>query len=119
MKARKPDRTDVAQKIGETLRRRPNTPKLETWNDLVDNLKKMKVTPGEAYRKLTSENIRFNWKMMRLTMYVWERLKEDKSQYLKPKIDTVRAVVKTRRFEDFFMAIFLTLNLMKKEKLNY
>ena len=79
MKARKQDRTDVAQKIGETLRRRPNTPKLETWNDLVDNLKKMKVTPGEAYRKLTSENIRFNWKMMRLTMYVWERLKEDKS----------------------------------------
>ena len=117
MKARKPDRTDVAQKIGETLRRRPNTPKLETWNDLVDNLKKMKVTPGEAYRKLTSENIRFNWKMMRLTMYVWERLKEDKSQYLKPKIDTVRAVVKTRRFEDFFYGYFPDLKFDEKREI--
>ena len=50
MKDRKPGRTDVAQKIGETLRKRPNTPKLKSWNDLVDNLKKLKVTPGEAYR---------------------------------------------------------------------
>jgi len=110
MKARKPSSIDVAQKIGETLRRRPNTPKLKTWNDLVDNLKKLKVTPVEAYRKLTSENIRFNWKMIRLTLYVWERLKEDKSGYLKPKIDTVRAVVKTKRFEDFFYGYFSDLN---------
>ena len=40
--------------------------------------------------------------MMRLTMYVWERVKEDKTRYLKPKIDTVRAVVEKRRFKDFF-----------------
>ena len=106
MKARKPSPTAVAQKVGEAMRRGPNVPRIKTWGDLVDNLKKLKVTPGEAYRtvqeKLTSDNIRFNWKMMRLTMYVWERIEEDKAGYLKPKIDTVRAVVETRRFKDFF-----------------
>ena len=44
--------------------------------------------------------------MMRLTMYVWERVKEDKARYLKPKIDTIRAVVKTKRFEDFFYGYY-------------
>ena len=92
------------------MRRGPNIPRLKTWGDLVDNLKKLKVTPGEAYRivqeKLTSDNIRFNWKMMRLTMYVWERVREDRDRYLKPKIDTIRAVVKTRRFEDFFYGYY-------------
>ena len=110
MKARKPRPIEVAQKLGEAMRRGPNIPRLKTWGDLVDNLKKLKVTPGEAYRivqeKLTSDNIRFNWKMMRLTMYVWERVKEDKARYLKPKIDTIRAVVKTKRFEDFFYGYY-------------
>ena len=66
MKARKPSPIAVAQKVGEAMRRGPNVPRLKNWGDLVDNLKKLKVTPGEAYRivqeKLTSDNIRFNWK---------------------------------------------------------
>ena len=110
MKARKPRPTEVAQKLDEALRKVPNVPRLKSWDDLIHNLKKLEVKPGEAYRivqeKLTSDNIRFNWKMIRLTMYVWERVKEDKARYLKPKIDTVRAVVERRRFEDFFYGYF-------------
>ena len=83
MKARKPSPTEVAQKLGEAMRRGPNVPRIKYWDDLTHNLKKLKVTPGEVYRivqeKLTSDNIRFNWKMVRLTMYVWERVKEDKA----------------------------------------
>ena len=90
MKARKPRPTEVAQKLDEAIRKGPNVPRLKSWGDLVDNLKKLKVTPGEAYRtvqeKLTSDNTRFNWKMIRLTLYVWERVREDKSGYLKPKL---------------------------------
>ena len=110
MKVRKPSPTEVAQKLDEAMRRGPNVPRIKYWDDLIYNLKKLKVTPGEAYRiiqeKLTTDNIRFYWKMIRLTMYVWERVKEDKARYLKPKIDTVRAVVETRKFEDFFYGYY-------------
>ena len=109
MKARKPNPIEVAQKLGEELRRKPK--EVKTWDDLIDNLKKQRLTPGETYRKLNSDNTRFNWKMIRLTLYVWERVAEDKSGYLKPKIDTVRAVVKTRRFEDFFYGYYPDLSL--------
>ena len=57
--------------------------------------------------------------MMRLTMYVWERVKEDKTRYLKPKIDTVRAVVEKRRFKDFFQGYYpdLEFDYRREEKL--
>ena len=115
MKARKPNPIEVAQKLGEELRRKPK--EVKTWDDLIDNLKKQRLTPGETYRKLNSDNTRFNWKMIRLTLYVWERVEEDKSGYLKPKIDTVRAVVKTRRFEDFFYGYYPDLKFDEKREI--
>ena len=115
MKVRKPNPIEVAQKLGEELRRKPK--EVKTWDDLIDNLKKQRLTPGETYRTLTSDNTRFNWKMIRLTLYVWERVEEDKSGYLKPKIDTVRAVVKTRRFEDFFYGYYPDLKFDEKREI--
>jgi len=112
---RKPNPIEVAQKLGEELRRKPK--EVKTWDDLIDNLKKQRLTPGETYRKLNSDNTRFNWKMIRLTLYVWERVEEDKSGYLKPKIDTVRAVVKTRRFEDFFYGYYPDLKFSEKREI--
>ena len=50
-------------------------------------------------------------------MYVWERVKEDKARYLKPKIDTVRAVVETRRFEDFFYGYYPDLKFDPKREI--
>ena len=117
MKARKSVPIEVVQKLGEDMRIGPNVPRIKSWDDLVDNLKKLKVTPAEAYKKLTSDNIRFNWKMMRLTMYVWERVREDKARYLKPKIDTIRAVVKTKRFEDFFYGYYPDLKFDPKREI--
>ena len=115
MKVRKPNPIEVAQKLGEELRRKPK--EVKTWDDLINNLKKQRLTPGETYRKLNSDNTRFNWKMIRLTLYVWERVEEDKSGYLKPKIDTVRAVVKTRRFEDFFYGYYPDLKFSEKREI--
>ena len=115
MKVRKPNPIEVAQKLGEELRRKRK--EVKTWDDLIDNLKKQRLTPGETYRKLNSDNTRFNWKMIRLTLYVWERVEEDKSGYLKPKIDTVRAVVKTRRFEDFFYGYYPDLKFDEKREI--
>ena len=78
----------IQQKLGQVLREGPRVPRIKNWDDLIHNLKKLEVKPGEAYRiiqeKKTSDNIRFEWKMIRLTFFVWERVKEDEAGYLKP-----------------------------------
>ena len=100
----------IQQKLGQVLREGPRVPRIKNWDDLIHNLKKLEVKPGEAYRiiqeKKTSDNIRFEWKMIRLTFFVWERVKEDEAGYLKPKIDTVKAVCLNRNFEKFFYGYF-------------
>jgi len=104
----------IKQKLGQVLREGPRVPRIKNWDDLIHNLKKLEVKPGEAYRiiqeKKTSDNIRFEWKMLRLTFFVWERVKEDEAGYLKPKIDTIRAVCNNRNFEKFFYGYFPDLN---------
>ena len=71
----------------------------------------MDVSPGEAYRivaeKKGDTNIRFQWKMIRFTMYVWQRLKEGRdSMILRPQIDSVREVVSDRKFKEFFRGYY-------------
>jgi len=120
MKARKPRPKDIAEKVNETFRKGPNVPRIRNYNALARELERLKVGPGEAYRivqeKLTSDNVRFNWKMIRLTMYVWERVREDKHKYLKPKIDTVREVVERRKFQEFFHGYYPDLEFNKERE---
>jgi hypothetical protein len=42
---------------------------------------------------------RFNWKMMRFSLYIWARVQEHKTLVMKPKIDTVRELVSTAKFK--------------------
>ena len=100
-------------KVKEIFKAGPKVPRIKDreWDFLVYELKKLKVTPGEAYRIIAEKkgdtNIRFQWKMIRLTLFVWERVKEDRDKmFLKPKIDTVREVVSSRRFKEFFYGYF-------------
>jgi hypothetical protein len=103
---------DTALKITEIMKVGPRVPKIKgnDWEFLVYELRKMKITPGEAYRIIAQKkgdtDMRFQWKMMRLTMFIWARVEEDKGMYLKPKIDTVRGVVSARKFEQFFRGYF-------------
>ena len=85
---------DIPLEIVEVFRSGPKVPRLKDgnkdWEFLIYELKKLGVTPGEAYRiiaeKKGNTNIRFQWKMMRFTMYVWQRHKEGKnSMILRPK----------------------------------
>jgi len=85
----------------------PPKPKKETnWMQLRDYLEETGITPGEALKilkdKINNENVRFNWKMIRFTLFIWERIEESQGRYLKPKIDTVRAVVRKNKFRDFY-----------------
>ena len=91
----------------------PNTRPVKTYGDLEYTLRKLGVKPGEAFRIINEKkhhkeegSIRFNWKMIRFTLYVWERLQEEKNGYLKPKIDTVKKVVENRKFRNFYLAYF-------------
>lgn len=101
-----------ALKVTDIFRSGPRTKiKSPDWDFLVYELKKLKVSPGEAFRIISAyknkdTNIRFEWKMLRFTMFVWERVREDKDLFLKPKIDTVREVVSSRRFKDYFYGYF-------------
>ena len=99
-------------KVTDIYRSGPRTKiKNPDWDFLVYELKKLKVSPGEAFRIVSAykdkeTNIRFEWKMLRFTFFVWERVKEDKNLFLKPKIDTVREIVSSRRYKDFFYGYF-------------
>ena len=109
--------------IAELIKRGPKTRPIATYSRLVDYLQEKKISPMEALRiindhKQKSEegNIRFNWKMIRFTMFVWERLEEDKKGYLKPKIDTVRNVVKQPRFKDLYYGYYPDIKFNYEEE---
>ena len=120
---------DTPLKITEIFRVGPRVkaPRNERdWDFLVYELKKLKVTPGEAYRiianlKDKTSSIRYDWKMLRLTMYVWERLHESEKLFNRPKIDTIREVVGNRRYQKFFYGFFpdLEFDHEKEVKLLY
>ena len=59
--------------------------------------------------------------MLRLTMYVWERLHESEKLFNRPKIDTIREVVGNRKYQKFFYGFFpdLELDHEKEVKLLY
>ena len=84
--------------------------KMTDWRDLGEALSDLDVTPQMVARivreKISNDNTRFNWKLIRLTLYVWERDKEYNNGYLKPKIDTVKAVVSSKIYKQFFEGYF-------------
>ena len=112
----KKDNKETGLQITEIMKVGPKVPKIsgKDWGFLVYELKKLKVTPGEAYRivseKIGGTNVRFEWKMLRLTMFIWARVKENEGMYLKPKIDTVRGIVSERKYKQFFYGYYPDLD---------
>tara|TARA_Y100000310_G_scaffold332863_1_gene409256 strand:- start:753 stop:1196 length:444 start_codon:yes stop_codon:yes gene_type:complete len=85
--------------------------------DLGRELRKMNVTPGEALRIIRrvklGDSTRFNWKMLRFTMFIWERVREYNNEKLRKKIDTIRTIVSSRKFEMFYEGYFPDVKLDK------
>jgi hypothetical protein len=71
------------------------------YDKLIKFLKEKKVSPDMALgildRAIETKTTghRFHWKMMRFTLYLWARIKEDGK---KSKIDTVRDLVVTSKY---------------------
>ena len=95
---------------------------INTWNSLGEQLGNLGVSPQEAFRiikeKKTKDTTRQNWKMIRFTLFVWERIREDDRGYLKPKIDTVKAVVNDRRFKDLMYGYYPDLKFNYENEVN-
>ena len=78
------------------------------YKELVDFLKSQKIEPkvaiGIIERALNTKSTghRFHWKMTRFTLYIRERVKENKDLFLKPKIDTVREIVSTKKYKRLY-----------------
>ena len=103
----------AVEKIEPLLYKGPKHKPVVTERDLVEGLRRLKVSPGEAFRHVSNHiisrgegNLRFNWKMIRFTLFVWERIAENEKGYLKPKIDTVRKVCNDERFKEHYYGYY-------------
>ena len=92
---------------------------------LLNYLEKRNIEPLEArdiIHKSTPEaqedNKRFNWKMLRFTMYLWERIEQDKKGYLWKKTDTAKAVVESKNYIKMYEAFNNSKYDPKKEAFN-
>ena len=72
---------------------------------LLDYLDKESINPLNAleivkkHNTINPSNYRTHWKMTRFTLYIWQRIKEDKANMLGKKIDSIRRVVATEKYK--------------------
>jgi len=85
--------------------------KVINYGDLVSYLKKREISAQDAIdiiQKSTPEaqedNKRFNWKMLRFTMFLWKRVEQDKNGNLWSKTDTAKEVVNSKNYKDMYQA---------------
>ena len=72
---------------------------------LLDYLDKEGINPLNALEivkkanTINPSNYRSHWKMTRFSLYLWQRIKEDKANMLGKKIDSIRRVVATEKYK--------------------
>jgi len=75
---------------------------------LLDYLDKEGINPLNAleivkkHNTINPSNYRTHWKMTRFTLYIWQRIKEDKANMLGKKIDSIRRVVATEKYKRLY-----------------
>ena len=78
---------------------------------LLDYLGKRDIEPLDAIEiiqmstpEAKEDNKRFNWKMLRFTMFLWKRVEQDKNGNLLTKNATAKAVVESKKYKDLYSA---------------
>ena len=75
---------------------------------LLNYLDKEGISPLNAleivkkHNTINPSNYRTHWKMTRFTLYLWQRIKEDKARMLGKKIDSIRRVVATEKYNRLY-----------------
>ena len=78
--------------------------------DLGRFLRENNISPSEAIRIIArakkiddTRGDKYNWKMMRFTLYLWQRIRElQRGTGLKSRIDTVRDVVRSDKYKRLY-----------------
>jgi hypothetical protein len=80
-------------------------------NELLKYLEKREISPSDAIDIIQAStpeakesNTKFNWKMMRFSMYLWQRLEEERGRNLNMKTESARIVVASKNFADLYLA---------------
>ncbi len=83
----------------------------KNYKPLIDYLVNQDITPKEAleiiksHSQLNPTNKRTQWKMYRLSMFLWARIEEDKAGYLGKKSDTIRRLITSDTYKKWFEAL--------------
>ena len=78
---------------------------------LLNYLDKEGISPLNAlevvkkHNTINPSNYRTHWKMIRFTLYLWQRVKEHKANMLGKKIDSIRRVVATEKYRKNYKSI--------------
>ena len=98
---------------------------MSDYKKVLEFLKENKVDPEKALVSLKRDfsinlpdatDLKYHWKMARFTLYIWERVKEHKNGYLKPKIDTAISVIRSRKFENYHYGYFPDIKIDEKKE---
>ena len=80
-------------------------------NKLIKYLEKREISPGDAIDIIHAStpegqagNKKFNWKMLRFTMYLWKRVEQDKNGNLLSKTQTALDTVNQKKYLDLLEA---------------
>ena len=80
------------------------------YKSLINYLIDQDITPKEAleiiksHSQLNPTNRRTQWKMYRLSMFLWARVEEDKAGFLGKKSDTIRRLITTETYQKMWEA---------------
>jgi len=76
-------------------------------NKIIKYLEKREISPGDAVDIIHAStpegqagNKKFNWKMLRFTMYLWKRVEQDKNGNLLSKTQTALDTVADKKYQD-------------------
>ena len=92
-------------------------------NKLIDYLEKRQISPGDAIDIIQAStpegqesNKKFNWKMMRFTLYLWQRLEEEKGRNLNSKTESARLVVSSKNYKQLYEGYHNTTKFDEKKE---
>ena len=92
-------------------------------NKLIDYLEKRQISPGDAIDIIQAStpegqesNKKFNWKMLRFTLYVWQRLEEEKGRNLNSKTESARIVVSSKNYKQLYEGYHNTTKFDEKKE---
>mgnify|MGYP006149587687 CR=1 FL=1 len=83
--------------------------KYTNYTPLHSYLERREISPQEAIKiiedttpEVREDNKKLIWKMKRFSLYLWERIEQEKKGYLWTKKDTCKNIVKTKNFKQLY-----------------